>query len=140
MRSIVLLGVLAMVASAQKIPGRYIIELTTPPAAAVTNARHARFSASDKEVVARRAQIATEHQAVESALRNLGGTVTHHFDTLTNAVAVSMTEEAAAKAAGLPNVKGVYPVSRHHKMMDQAVLVHRFTQAYQALPAGQTGA
>ena len=41
----------------------------------------------------------------------------------------------------MPEVEGfVAPVMRHHLLMDQAVNLHRITQAWQALPGGQASA
>ena len=126
--------------TAQVIPNRYIVELSTEPAATVSIAKHTRYSALDKDVQARRAQIQSEHRQMEQTINGLGGSVTHHYDTLVNAMAVTMTPAAAARLAQTPGVKGVYPVHRHHLLMDQAVAVHRVTQAWQTLAGGPASA
>jgi minor extracellular serine protease Vpr len=136
----VLFLLVAGLAAAQTIPGRYIIELKTSPAAAVTAAKKTHYSPADAEVQARRVQIQAEHQAMEAKIQVLGGKVTDHYDTLLNGMAVTMTEQSAAQVRQMPEVKNVYPVQRHHLLMDQAINVHRITQAWQSLPGGQASA
>jgi minor extracellular serine protease Vpr len=130
----------AVLAAAQTIPGRYIVELKSDPAAAITAARKTHFNQRDSAVQSRRLQIRTEHQAIESKIQGLGGTVTHRFDVLVNAVGVSMTAQAAAEMRQMPEVRSVTPVRRHHILMDRAINIHRITQAWQALPGGQATA
>ncbi len=130
----------AALAAAQTIPGRYIVELRTAPAAAIAAAKSLHYTAADAEVQTRRAAIQAEHRALEAQVQSLGGKVTDHYDTLLNAVAVTMTDQAAAELRQSPNVKNVYPVRRHHLLMDQAINVHRITQAWQTLPGGQATA
>jgi minor extracellular serine protease Vpr len=126
--------------AAQAIPGRYIVELQTPPAVSVSVAKRARYSAADLDVAAHRARIQAEHAQVEASIRALGGGVTDHYDTLVNAMAVNLIEQAAVQLRQMPNVKGVYPVNRHHKLLDHAVNVHRVPQAWQTLSGGSTQA
>ncbi|HLX42106.1 MAG TPA: S8 family serine peptidase, partial [Bryobacteraceae bacterium] len=126
--------------AAQIIPSRYIVEFETEPAARVSIAKRARFSAFDKDVQTRQAQILAEHRLGEQTVRGLGGAVTHHYTTLVNAMAVTLTPAAAARMAQTAGVHGVYPVHRHHLFMDQAVQVHRVPQAWQTLGGGQSSA
>src|SRR5437879_988972 len=99
----------AAYAIAQPIPGRYIVEFDSEPAVAVSVASRARFAASDQSVVARKAQIRAEHDAVEQTIRGLGGVVRMRFDTLLNGMAVELTEAGAARLRQMPGVRGVYP-------------------------------
>jgi minor extracellular serine protease Vpr len=140
MKRIFLLITSAFVINAQPIPGRYIVELQTPPAASVSSAKGAPYSALDLEVAARRTRIQAEHALVEGNIRTLGGTVTNHYDTLINGLAVIFTDQAAEQLRQMPEVKGVHPVMRHHKLLDHAVNVHRIAQAWQTLPGGMTAA
>jgi subtilisin family serine protease len=55
-------------------------------------------------------------------------------------MAVSMTEQAAAQLRQNPSVRGVYPVMRHHALLDHAVNVHRVPAAWNTLSNGQSGA
>lgn len=130
----------AVLAAAQRIPGRYIVEFKADPAAAATAAKRNRYNPADSDVQARRVQLNAEHQALEARIQVLGGAVTHHYTTLINAMAVTLTAQAAATVRQMPEVKSVTPVRRHHMLMDQAVNLHRVSQAWQALPGGQTSA
>src|SRR6266446_2293743 len=140
MSRIYLLLALAAGLAAQTIPGRYIVELQTAPAVSVSMAKGARYTAEDLDVVAHRARIRAEHAQVETSIRSLGGTVTHRYDTLINAVAATLTEQAAAQLRQMPNVRGVYPDKLHHKLLDHAVNVHRVPQAWQTLSGGSAQA
>lgn len=130
----------AALAAAQTIPGRYIVELKTDPAATITAAKKLHYSPADRDVQARRIQIQAEHQALESKIQALGGKVTDHFDVLLNGMAVTMTPQAAAQLRQMPEVRAVHTVQRHHLLMDHAVNVHRITQAWQAFSGGQANA
>lgn len=130
----------AAIAAAERIPGSYIVELKTEPAAAITAAKRTHYTASDPDVQARRVQIQAEHQALEAKIQVLGGKVTYHYTTLINGMAVTLTAQAAATVRQMPEVKSVTPVQRHHLLMDQAVNLHRISQAWQALPGGQASA
>ena len=138
MRRVLLFAASALMANAQIVPGHYIVELNTEPVSVTAASRNVRFS--NAELQARRAQIQAEHDAAEAAVRNLGGTVTHHYDTLVNAMAVSMTDLAAGRLRQTANVRGVYPVVRHHALLDHAVNVHRIPAAWQTLNNGEAGA
>jgi len=140
MKRIALLFASAVLVLAQPIPGRYIVVLNGDPAASVSIRKHTRYSAADRDVVQRKSQIQAEHAAMETSIRRLGGSVSHHFDTLLNAVGATMSEDTARQLRLSPGVKGVYPVMRRHVAMDQAAIVHRFNQAYQALPGGAASA
>lgn len=139
MRTVLFLTFAAF-AAAQRIPGRYIVQLKTEPAAAITAAKRIHYTASDPDVQARLVQLQAEHQALEAKIQVLGGKVTHHYTTLVNAMAVTLTDQAAATVRQMPEVKSVTPVQRHHMLMDQAVNLHRISQAWQTLPGGQAGA
>jgi minor extracellular serine protease Vpr len=130
--------------AAQPIPGRYIVEFQTEPAASV--AAQARIRLSDvagpgaAQVAARRAQIQAEHAAVEPAIRALGGTVTRRYDTVFNGMSVSINDSAAGLLRSLPGVREVYPDRKHKLFLDHVVKVHHITDAWQSLPNGMAGA
>jgi len=138
MRAILLLAASTVILTAQVIPGRYLVELNTEPVAVTTAARTGRLGA--QELRARGSQIQDERVAAQAAIQTLGGTITHRFETLVNAMAVTMTEQAAAQLRQTPGVRGVYPVMRHHISLDHAVNVHRVPAAWQTLSNGQSGA
>jgi minor extracellular serine protease Vpr len=138
MRAILLFAASAVILTAQIIPGRYLVELNTEPAAVTAAARNGRLGT--EELRARNSQIQAERDAAEAAIQSLGGGVTHRFDRLVNGMAVTMTEQAAAQLRQTPGVRGVYPVKRHHALLDHAVNVHRIPAAWQTLSNGQAGA
>ena len=84
--------------AAQPIPGRYIVEFQTEPAASIAAQARVRFSdlaaPGAGQVTARRAQIQAEHAALEPAIRALGGTVTRHYDTVFNGMAVFSSSQS----------------------------------------------
>lgn len=138
---------LVLQGAAQPIPGRYIVELQTEPAAALAGQAGVSVATAGIPgspaaglVSARRAQILIEHAAVEPAIRALGGTVTRHYDTLLNAMAVSIDDRAAAQLQQLPGVRQVYPDRRHKLNLDHVVKVHHITDAWQSLPNGMAAA
>ena len=130
----------AAFAAAQRIPGRYIVELKSEAAAAITAAKRTHYSAADADVQARRVTLQAQHDAMEAKIRVLGGTVTHHYTTLINGMAVTLTEQGVANVRQMPEVRSVTPVQRHHLLMDQAINTHRISQAWQTLSGGQAGA
>ena len=140
MKRVVLFLASAACLAAQAIPNRYIVEFETRPASEVSIAKKTRYSLLDKDVQTRRAQIQAEHRAAEQTINGLGGTVTHRYDTLVNAMAVTLSPAAAARMAQSAGVRGVYPAHRAHLFMDQAVQVHRVPQAWQTLAGGQSSA
>ncbi|HXP83207.1 MAG TPA: S8 family serine peptidase [Bryobacteraceae bacterium] len=129
---------------AQPIPGRYIVEFQTEPAANIAAQAGVSLAGATGpaagQVAARRAQIQAEHAAVEPAIRALGGTVTRHYDTVFNGVAVSIDDRAAAQLRQLPGVREVYPDQKHKLNLDHVVKVHHITDTWQALPNGMAGA
>ncbi len=129
----------AVILAAQPIRNRYIVVFETAPAAGVSIAKGLRYSAADKDVQAQRLLIQSEHVQAEAAITALGGAVTHHFDTVLNGMAVTMTPDAAAQLRQTAGVKWVHPVNRHHIRLDHAVNVHQITQAWQAISGGQAG-
>jgi len=138
-RAILMLGA-ALTAGAQTIPGRYIVEFQTEPAARVSAAKKARFSAKDVDVAARRAQIQAEHASAIDAIHSLGGTIVGRYDTAFNGLAVKIQDSAVAQLKALPGVTAVVPDKKHKPALDHAVIVHRITDVWAALPGGQASA
>ena len=121
----------AIVAIAQQIPGRYVVELTGEPAAAA--ARSGRFAAARTAV----------RQGQANARRDVasrGGAVIESLDTVVNALVVTIPEARAAELEQIPGVTRVHPVYRIEPLLNRALAIHRVPQAWAALPAGQSGA
>lgn len=130
------------IACAQAVPGRYIVEFQTDPAVRVAvakadansganrDAKNVRYSPSDPDVIARRAQIRSEHAAAEPAIAGLGGLVTARYDTAFNGLAVSLPAAVAPQLARLPGVRAVYPDRKRLPALDHAVNVHRISETW----------
>ena len=117
--------VFSALAAAQTVPGRYIVEFQGAPTAAVSAAKRTPYKAADADVRSRLAALEAAHGAFSAQVQALGGTVTHHYYTLVNAMVVSIPAAAAEKLRGLAGVKNVTPVHIHRPLMDQAVQLHR---------------
>ncbi len=130
----------AVLLAAQPVANRYIVVLSSEPAASASINKGVRYSSADRDVQAQRAVVQAEHAQAEAAIVGFGGKVTHRFDTILNAMAVTMTPDAAAQLRQTAGVKSVTPVNKHHVKLDHAVNVHQVTQAWQAISGGQAGA
>ncbi|HLX43343.1 MAG TPA: S8 family serine peptidase [Bryobacteraceae bacterium] len=128
------------IVSAQAVPGRYIVQFSTEPAAKIAAAKHARYSASDVDVIARRSQIRAEHAAIESQIQAAGGAVVARYDTVFNGLAVQIADARAALLWSMPGVQAVFPDSARRPALDHAVNVHRVPQTWNALTGGQASA
>jgi subtilisin family serine protease len=53
---------------------------------------------------------------------------------------VTLSDAGAAELRQMPNVRGVYPVTRHHALLDRAVKVHRIADAVQTFANGAADA
>jgi subtilisin family serine protease len=140
MKRIALLFASALLSIAQIVPNRYIVEFSTEPAASVAIAKKSRFSMADGEIRTRQLEIRREHAVAEAAIGSLGGQVTHHFDTVLNGMAVTMSPEQAARVRQMPNVTRVSPVLKFKMHLDHAVNVHQISQAWKSLSNGRDGA
>ena len=117
---LLLLGVTAF-ASAERVPGRYIIELE--PDAAPLNAARLRNSARLTRV---RAGQDALRQRLKSHTRVLATT-----ENLSSSLLVELPDAEAASLAGLPGVKHVYPVRTISLHLDRAVALTHVLEAWQ---------
>ena len=131
---------LCSLARAQPIPGRYIVEFDSEAAVAAATSAGVRLADAAPRMAARRTQLQAEHATHEAAIRSLGGTVTRRFDTALNGMAVQIPAQRVDQLRALPGVKGVYADKLWHPVLDQAVIAHRFTDAWKSVPGGTSGA
>lgn len=136
----ILLAACALQLPAQPVPGQYIIQLQTDPAARISAAKHVRFSATDPDVIARKTAIRGEQAPIEAAVGAAGGRVLAHYDTLMNGMSVSIPDSLAPQLRALPNVKSVTQVEKVHKTLDVAVKSQRVVDTWNAIPGGQPNA
>lgn len=108
---------------AEKIPGRYIVELTTKP---VSSAHRTRVRAEQQQA---------RHELEQRQARILDG-----IDTVGNALFVQVSEEAARELASLPGVKRVLPVRKLRRLLDRAVILDDVTSAWNQVGTERAGA
>jgi subtilisin family serine protease len=120
------------------ITDRYMVELVSPPAAGRVAAQGRR--PNQLEVAQRRADVQTEQAAAKLGIQQVGGQVLGSVDIVANAIFVRMRASDAARLAGLPGVKHVYPVRQFKLAMDHAVVVHKITDAWNQVGLANAGA
>lgn len=112
----ILAGALLPLAGQETVPGRFIVELTGPPAA-----RHARPER-------RRAEIRGEQAAAERQLRARRARVVARVDTVLNALVVEAPD--AGLLRGLPGVRRVSPVRVYEPLLNRALANHKAAEAW----------
>jgi subtilisin family serine protease len=105
---------------AQRIPGEYLVELSSPPVAE-------RLSAAQSAT--RRAAIRGEQVAARARLSAVGAEVFDSMETAGNLLAVRWTG-AEDELARIPGVRKVYPAYYVRPMMDQARQLHGLPEAW----------
>jgi minor extracellular serine protease Vpr len=125
MRLVVILTALAISASAQIIPGKYVVELQTEPMGAM-----ARNRAAGADALNRRATIGAEQKSARALIEGRGGRVLGSMRNVINAVAVDIPEERAAELQAMPGVKKVFPVGIVKMNLDHALPLHKVPQAW----------
>ena len=125
---------------AQVIPGRYIVQFQTGPAAQVAAAKRVHYSAADADVIARRAQIRAEQDAAEPQIQAAGGKIVARYDTVFNGMTVEIADSSAPLLRSIPGVQAMFPDSARHPALDHAVNVHRVPQTWTSLSGGQASA
>ena len=113
---------------AQVAPGRYIVELSGPPAGRAA------------QKATRRAMVEAEQQQVRRALEARRAEVVDSVGTVANALLVAAGPEAAADLAATLGVARVYPVYLLRRDVDRAVILHRVAEARQRTGGEATGA
>lgn len=114
---------------AQVVPGRYIVELAAPPAAARVAGKQSW-----------RVEAQAGQQQVRRALEARRARVTDAVTTVANALLVEAPPEAAADLAATPGVARVYPVYLLRRDVDRALRLHRVWEAFQDMGAESAGA
>lgn len=143
-----MLGVaaLAPLAQAERIPGRYIVELTTEPVAERVKRQPGRVGErvgqrmQSAEARAHRARIQGEQDRMRQRVEARNGQVRGSVDTVANALFAEMSDEEAAKMAAEPGVKRVVPERTFRMLLDRAVMLHRVTEAWDRVGADNAGA
>ena len=122
---------------AGKVPGRYIVELSTESVSdhvARLPAR-ARLTAAS----AHRTRLRAEQQQVRRQLQQRQARVLDSVDTVANALFVEIPDDAAAQLASTPGVRRVVPVRTFRMLLDRAVLLHKITDAWNQVSSERAG-
>jgi subtilisin family serine protease len=147
MRSFTVVAFLSLSAAAQVVPGRYIVELTEPPAAATAarlhaarpSARAAELAAAP-EVEAARARIGALQARLGRQIAARGARVRGGVDTALNALFVECTPEQAAQIAALPDVARVSPDRMYHARLDRVLTLSNVPDAFLRVGVDKAGA
>jgi subtilisin family serine protease len=127
----------------QFVKGRYIVELTDPPASAVDTSaapsareasplqQRAMTPAARREAALQgRDAVRSRQQAVRARVIAEGAQVTESIDLLGNALFVNTDEAGAARLASVPGVRRVSPMRLFKPLLDRAVIVHQVDKVW----------
>lgn len=121
----------------QIVPDRYIVELSSAPAAGRLRAQGRR--ANSLEAERRGAEVRLDQARTRQAIEREGGRVLESADTVINAIFVHMPAADAARLAGIPGVRHVHPVRRFKPLLDRAVVVHKIVDAWNQIGLDHAG-
>ena len=119
----------------QIVPDRYIVELSSAPAAGRVRAEGRR--ANRLEVERRGADVRSEQARTRLSVEQEGGRVLDSADTVINAIFVEIPAADAARLARIPGVRHVHPVRRFKPVLDRAVVVHKIVDAWNQIGLDQ---
>jgi subtilisin family serine protease len=121
----------------QIVPDRYIVELSSAPAAGRMRAQGRR--ANSPEMERRGADVRSEQARTRLAIQQEGGRVLESTDTVINAIFVQIPAADAARLARIPGVRHVHPVRRFKPLLDRAVVVHKIVDAWNQIGLDHAG-
>jgi subtilisin family serine protease len=120
----------APVLAAQVVPGKYIVELTGEPAAAMA----ARVSGARLDAALQiRPLVRAEQARLRPQIEAIGGRVAGSADIVANALIVEIPDAGAPRLAQLPGVLRVSPVPLMHASLDRALPLLQVPDAWTIL-------
>ena len=125
---------------AQRVPGRYIVELTTEPVTEHVARMGLQAGMRSTEAVTQRARVRTQQARTRLALEAAQATVLDSVDTVANALFVQVSDAQAGALAAMPGVKRVLPERRFKLLLDRAVALHKVTEAWSQIGDDKAGA
>jgi len=128
MRRLFLFFTFLAVATAQIVPGIYVVELTGEPAIETAVKQGSRQAMGD-----RRAAIQAEQQVLRQTLGLRNARVLSSMDTLVNGLVVRVPDSEAAGLASLPGVRKVWPVFEAEMELDYAPILHKVPEAWKQI-------
>ena len=144
----VILVLLAIIspAAAERIPGRYIVELSTESVSEHVARMPRSAGRSSRERLAsvaassQRTLVRGQQQVARSRLEQRNARVLDSIDTVANALFVQVSDQAAAQLSAVPGVKRVVPARRFDMLLDRAVALHKVVDAWNRIGEGNAGA
>jgi subtilisin family serine protease len=124
---------------AERVPGRYIVELTTDSVSEHVARLPGRTRLAGAVASTQRARVRDEQQQVRRQLEQRQARVLDSVDTVANALFVEVPDPSAAQLASVPGVKRMLPVRTFHMLLDQAVLLHKVVDAWNQIGSDRAG-
>ncbi len=129
---------------AGRIPGHYIVELSSQPVIDQTMRSRAASAKGgsrlrSSEAYARRAQIHAEQDQIKTQIEQHNAKVVDRVDTVANALMVEVADADAQALASIPGVKSVHPARRFRMVLDRAVILHKVVDAWNIVGADHAG-
>ena len=120
----------ALAATGATIPGQYIVELESAPAAGMRNGA----------ARTHRARLRTEHDTMRTRLGARRAQVFGETDTVINSVFVQLDGDGALQQVrATPGVKRVYPVREFRHVMDRILLTHKAVDVWAQVGESRAG-
>jgi minor extracellular serine protease Vpr len=121
---------LALAASAQVVPDRYILQLSGEPAAAYANRLGHRAHSADSIFRSRVATLQQQHARIRQTLTAKGAQTTGETTAVTNMMFVRFPDSRAAELSAIAGVLRVYPVRLHNLTLDHALPLEKVPDAW----------
>ena len=116
---------------AQRVPGRYLVELKTAPVVELMS--KSRPPATRQQISVRRSEIENEQAQVSREIGRQDGHMIHALETAANVLTVETSAEDARRLSGIANVRRVHPVYLVHPSLDRTQVLHKVLDAWQTV-------
>lgn len=124
----------------QRVPNRYIVELSTEPVADHVTRMHARGGVRGAEADAQRTRVRGEQQSLRARIEQQQAKILDSTNTVANTLFVEVSDKDVAKLKSLPGVKRVTQVRLMHPLLDRAVVLQHVQDAWNRVGADKAGA
>ncbi len=125
MPKLLLLLLSGAIASAQIVPGRYVVSLQEQPMG-----DFARQNQHSRNAVNRRAVLKAEQKRVQLLVEQHHGSVVSSLDNVMNALVVQIPEENASELATISGIAKIYPVTTMKATLDHALPLMHIPQGW----------
>jgi minor extracellular serine protease Vpr len=131
---------LASPLAAERVPDRYIVELSTESVAEHLARQPRRESFTGTVAEAHRARVHAEQQQARTLVERQQGVVLDRVQNIANALFVRIPDEQAAQLAALPGVRRVIPVRTFEMLLDRVVQVDKISDVWNEIGKDRAGA